>query len=115
MPSASNKKCEKFQYIVTPTGPMIVPVLDEHNKDEEAPSEYNQGGYLVVRVKDTFKEGRYVVVRKLGYVRSFSSLLSPLSLSGWVLDYTFGPVWHPLRPVQRPNCQFCGGVSVLSL
>jgi hypothetical protein len=47
---------------------MIVPVHDEHNKDEESPAEYNQGGYLVVRVGDTFKDGRYVVTRKLGYV-----------------------------------------------
>lgn len=69
MPSASQKHIEKYKYIVTPKGPMIVPVPEEHSKDEESPAEYNPGGYLVVRVKDAFKDGRYIVLRKLGSVR----------------------------------------------
>ncbi|TFK57525.1 kinase-like protein [Heliocybe sulcata] len=59
--------CAKFQYVVTPAGPKIVPVPDVESKDEESPADYNSGGYLQVKIKDTFKEDRYVVVRKLGW------------------------------------------------
>jgi hypothetical protein len=48
------------------------------SKEEEAPSGYNTGGYMMVRVGDAFKEGRYVVLRKLGLVLS-SSTLPPFS------------------------------------
>ncbi|KAH9004230.1 kinase-like protein [Lactarius hatsudake] len=36
-------------------------------KDEESPADYNYGGYLQVKVADSFKDGRYTVVRKLGW------------------------------------------------
>lgn len=36
-------------------------------KDEESPADYNYGGYLQVKVADSFKDGRYSVVRKLGW------------------------------------------------
>ncbi|KAH9178920.1 kinase-like domain-containing protein [Lactarius sanguifluus] len=36
-------------------------------KDEESPADYNYGGYLQVKVADAFKDGRYTVVRKLGW------------------------------------------------
>jgi hypothetical protein len=42
-------------------------VLDVCSKDEEAPSGYNSGGYMMVKVGDGFKDGRYVVLRKLGW------------------------------------------------
>lgn len=60
--------CAKYQYVVTPTGPKILPVEDPLLKDEESPADYNAGGYLPVKVNDTFKNGRYRVVRKLGSV-----------------------------------------------
>lgn len=34
--------------------------------EEESPSEYGKGGYLRVKVGDSFKDGIYVVKRKLG-------------------------------------------------
>ena len=34
---------------------------------EENPNEYGEGGYLPVEIGDSFKDGRYLVVRKLGY------------------------------------------------
>jgi hypothetical protein len=37
-------------------------------KDEESAVDYNNGGYLQVRLSDLFKDGRYTIVRKLGYV-----------------------------------------------
>jgi len=37
-------------------------------KDEESPADYNYGGYLQVKVSDSFKDARYFIVRKLGYV-----------------------------------------------
>ncbi|KAI9444992.1 kinase-like protein [Lactarius indigo] len=37
------------------------------SKDEESPADYNYGGYLQVKVADAFKDGRYTVVRKLGW------------------------------------------------
>lgn len=37
-------------------------------KDEESPADYNTGGYLPVKVNDTFSNHRYRVVRKLGCV-----------------------------------------------
>lgn len=40
-------------------------------KDEESPADYNYGGYLQVKVGDAFKDGRYTIVRKLGYVLPF--------------------------------------------
>ena len=69
---ANKLACAKYQYVVTPDGPRIVPVPDAESKDEESAAEYNQGGYLAVKVKDTFKDDRYVVLRKLGCVISAS-------------------------------------------
>ena len=65
---ASKQPCATYEYVVTPTGPKIVPVADVQSKDEESPADYNAGGYLPVKVGDTFKENRYIVLRKLGYV-----------------------------------------------
>ncbi|TDL28774.1 kinase-like protein [Rickenella mellea] len=59
--------CAKYQYVVTPKGPKIVPVSDIESKDEESAADYNVGGYLAVQLKDTFKNDRYVVLRKLGW------------------------------------------------
>ncbi|KAI9511789.1 kinase-like protein [Russula earlei] len=36
-------------------------------KDEESPADYNNGGYLQVKLSDPFKDGRYTIVRKLGW------------------------------------------------
>ncbi|EPQ61003.1 kinase-like protein [Gloeophyllum trabeum ATCC 11539] len=66
-PPKQPQPCAKFQYVVTAAGPKIVPVPDVESKDEESPADYNSGGYLQVKIRDTFKEGRYVVVRKLGW------------------------------------------------
>ncbi|KAH7929395.1 kinase-like protein [Leucogyrophana mollusca] len=64
---APKEPCAKYQYVVTSSGPKIVPVPDEQSKDEESPADYNAGGYLAVKIDDTFKDGRYVVARKLGW------------------------------------------------
>ncbi|KDQ54796.1 hypothetical protein JAAARDRAFT_135081 [Jaapia argillacea MUCL 33604] len=64
---APTQPCAKYQYVVTSSGPKIIPVPDVESKDEESPADYNAGGYLQVKVRDTFKEGRYVVLRKLGW------------------------------------------------
>ena len=68
MPSTSSHQDNDKRDNSTEPGSVMVVVHDEYNKDEESPAEYNQGGYLVVRVGDTFKDGRYLVLRKLGYV-----------------------------------------------
>ena len=47
---------------------ILLPVDEPACKDEESPADYNAGGYLPVKVNDTFKQGRYRVVRKLGSV-----------------------------------------------
>ena len=66
---APKNACAKYQYVVTPNGPKIVPVNPTVvPKDEESPADYNSGGYLPVKLRDSFKDGRYVVIRKLGYV-----------------------------------------------
>jgi len=64
---APKQPCAKYTYVVTAAGPKILPV-DEPCKDEESPADYNSGGYLQVKVNDTFHAGRYRVVRKLGCV-----------------------------------------------
>ncbi|KAI0639031.1 Pkinase-domain-containing protein [Trametes polyzona] len=64
---APKQPCAKYQYVVTSSGPKIVPVPDVHNKDEESPADYNSGGYLQVKINDSFKDGRYLVTRKLGW------------------------------------------------
>ncbi|TBU34891.1 kinase-like protein [Dichomitus squalens] len=64
---APKQPCAKYQYVVTSSGPKIVPVPDAYSKDEEAPADYNTGGYLQVKIRDTFKDGRYLVLRKLGW------------------------------------------------
>ncbi|KAJ7785901.1 CMGC/SRPK protein kinase [Mycena metata] len=57
-----------YSYVVTGTGqPKILPVDEPCCKDEESPAEYNTGGYLPVKLSDTFKHGRYRVLRKLGW------------------------------------------------
>ncbi|KAK2462028.1 hypothetical protein APHAL10511_006491 [Amanita phalloides] len=62
-----NKPCAKYQYVVTPSGPKILPVDDLSAKDEESPADYNAGGYLPIKVNDVFKNSRYRIVRKLGW------------------------------------------------
>ncbi|KAI8983413.1 Pkinase-domain-containing protein [Trametes punicea] len=64
---APKQPCAKYQYVVTSSGPKIVPVPDAYSKDEESPADYNAGGYLQVKINDTFKDGRYLVLRKLGW------------------------------------------------
>ena len=65
---APKNACSKYQYVVTQNGGKIVPVTPVAvPKDEESPADYNSGGYLPVKLRDSFKDGRYVVIRKLGY------------------------------------------------
>lgn len=68
---APKQPCAKFQYVVTPEGPKILPVDEPACKDEESPADYNAGGYLPVRIGDHFNNNRYRVIRKLGYVLYF--------------------------------------------
>ncbi|KAF8905437.1 kinase-like domain-containing protein [Gymnopilus junonius] len=64
---APKQPCAKYQYVVTSAGPKILPVDEPCCKDEESPADYNAGGYLPVKVGDTFSGSRYRVVRKLGW------------------------------------------------
>ncbi|KAI0963115.1 hypothetical protein AcW1_000287 [Taiwanofungus camphoratus] len=64
---APKQPCAKYQYVVTSAGSKIVPVPDAQSKDEESPADYNAGGYLQVKLRDTFKDGRYIILRKLGW------------------------------------------------
>ncbi|KAF9535463.1 kinase-like domain-containing protein [Crepidotus variabilis] len=64
---APKQPCAKYQYVVTASGPKILPVDEPASKDEESPADYNAGGYLPVKVNDTFSNNRYQVVRKLGW------------------------------------------------
>ncbi|KAH6917423.1 CMGC/SRPK protein kinase [Coprinopsis sp. MPI-PUGE-AT-0042] len=64
---ASKPLCSKYQFITSSKGPQILPFDQPACKDEESPADYNTGGYLPVKVNDTFKQGRYRVVRKLGW------------------------------------------------
>ena len=75
---APKNACAKYQYVVTSNGPKIVPVNPTTvPKDEESPADYNSGGYLPVKLRDSFKDGRYVVIRKLGCVFSIHSIRFP--------------------------------------
>ncbi|KAJ6501665.1 CMGC/SRPK protein kinase [Mycena vitilis] len=57
-----------YKYVVTPPAqPKVLPLDEPSCKDEESPAEYNTGGYLPVKLTDTFKHGRYRVLRKLGW------------------------------------------------
>ncbi|KAF7306620.1 CMGC/SRPK protein kinase [Mycena indigotica] len=66
MAPGTSQQPAKYQYVYTAGKPKILPV-DEVPQGEESPAEYNTGGYLPVRLTDTFKSGRYTVVRKLGW------------------------------------------------
>ncbi|KAK0208446.1 kinase-like domain-containing protein [Desarmillaria ectypa] len=57
----------RYSYVVTSAGPKILPVEEPSCKDEESPADYNAGGYLPVKLSDSFKNNRYKVVRKLGW------------------------------------------------
>jgi len=63
----TKQSCAPYKYVVTSSGPKIVAISDLESKDEESPADYNAGGYLPINVKDVFKDGRYTVVRKLGW------------------------------------------------
>jgi hypothetical protein len=89
---APKQQCAKYQYVVTPAGPKILPVEEPSCKDEESAADYNAGGYLPVKVNDSFKNGRYRVVRKLGYV------LWPYSLPLFLLLITHNPVGAISQP-----------------
>lgn len=71
---APTQPCAKYQYVLTSAGPKILPVPDAPPKDEESPADYNAGGYLQINLHDSFKDGRYLVVRKLGCVPSATRL-----------------------------------------
>jgi serine/threonine-protein kinase SRPK3 len=73
---APKQPCAKYEYVLTDGGPKIIPVPDQESKVEESPADYNAGGYLPVKVNDSFRHGRYHVLRKLG--SAFVS--NPLSL-----------------------------------
>lgn len=79
-PMAPKEPCAKYQYVLTSSGPKILPVQDNVSKEEESPADYNAGGYLPVKVNDLFKDGRYLVLRKLGY-SPFSPLRPALTRS----------------------------------
>jgi hypothetical protein len=82
---APKDPCAKYQYVLTSSGPKIVPVPDHVPKEEESPADYNAGGYLPVKINDTFKDGRYSVVRKLGYAPTTTDISihnQPSSLAG---------------------------------
>ncbi|KAI0067947.1 kinase-like protein [Artomyces pyxidatus] len=62
----------KYQYVRTAQGQKLIPIVDDPPmpgppRDEEPPADYNSGGYLPVKVADSFKDGRYTVIRKLGW------------------------------------------------
>ncbi|KAI0322325.1 kinase-like domain-containing protein [Amylostereum chailletii] len=67
----AHKSSSKLQYAHTPAGHKVIPVLDHPSsvppRDEESAADYNSGGYLQVNVADSFKDNRYIVVRKLGW------------------------------------------------
>ena len=67
-----HRPCASYRYVLTPQGGKFIQVPDQETKDEESPADYNPGGYLPIQVGDTFKHGRYKVVRKLGSVSLFS-------------------------------------------
>jgi serine/threonine protein kinase len=96
------QQCTSYRYVLTPYGGKFIQVPDQQSKDEESPADYNPGGYLPVQVGDTFKHGRYKVLRKLGFVIFFSiyTSFSQISLAG-VISRPFGSsktggMSHPL-------------------
>ncbi|KAJ3764295.1 kinase-like domain-containing protein [Lentinula raphanica] len=64
---ASKQACANYQYAASPSNPKILPADEASAKSEESPADYNAGGYLPVKLDDSFKHGRYRVIRKLGW------------------------------------------------
>ncbi|KAF9243903.1 kinase-like protein [Melanogaster broomeanus] len=91
---APKDHCARYQYVLTSSGPKIVPVPDQVSKDEESPAEYNTGGYLPVKINDSFKDGRYIVVRKLGWGH-FSTV--------WLVQDTHEPRYSALKVVKSAS------------
>lgn len=94
-PQSHQQQCAKYQYVVTAAGPKIVPVPQEVDcRDEESAADYNSGGYLAIKVTDTFKDGRYVVLRKLGCVAYMTLTLlfivNPLHLTAGAISRPCG-------------------------
>ena len=100
---APKQPCAKYQYVVTPTGPKILPVDEPSCKDEESPADYNAGGYLPVKVNDLFNNNRYRVIRKLGCVNyTFHyPFLSHLS-SSCRCSFQVGPFFYRLACEGHP-------------
>ncbi|KAI9495399.1 hypothetical protein BDB00DRAFT_246906 [Zychaea mexicana] len=42
-------------------------IIDESEEEEEDPNDYKKGGYHPVQVGELYKDGRYKVIRKLGW------------------------------------------------
>ncbi|TFY83308.1 hypothetical protein EWM64_g704 [Hericium alpestre] len=66
------KASAQLQQLFSTQSTKVVPVPDANGaamppKDEEPPADYNVGGYLQIKVNDSFKDGRYLVLRKLGW------------------------------------------------
>jgi hypothetical protein len=78
-----------------------LPLVD-CSKDEEQPAGYNSGGYMVVRVGDRFKDGRYHVLRKLGSVPPFRRCLPARSPTRSQMGPFFDRLARQRHPVSQP-------------
>ncbi|KNE59421.1 serine/threonine-protein kinase SRPK3 [Allomyces macrogynus ATCC 38327] len=72
MPTLATSPLSK-QYDADPLSPTTDPADDEfseatvYSDDEEDAQDYCPGGYHPVNIGDKFKDGRYTVLRKLGW------------------------------------------------
>jgi hypothetical protein len=78
-------------------------------KDEESPADYNNGGYLQVKPSDLFKDGRYTILRKLGYLLFPLFSLGPLNLAN---ISQLGPLFHRLAS-QRLSVRYFHSLPLL--
>lgn len=58
--------------------------MSEYSSEDEGTEDYRRGGYHAVRIGDTFKNGRYLVLSKLGWGH-FSTV--------WLASDTQSSVW----------------------
>ncbi|KAH8828629.1 kinase-like domain-containing protein [Flagelloscypha sp. PMI_526] len=54
-------------YDIATRASLKILLVDKVSTNEESPAGYKLGGYLPIKVSDSFKSGRYEVVRKLGW------------------------------------------------
>jgi serine/threonine protein kinase len=69
--------------------------------EEEKPSDYDKGGYHPVTIGETFCDGRYLIVRKLGWGHFSTVWLAHDTQFSHLLSFSFSLSLYLIKPISK--------------